>query len=617
MIKKIQSKTNNIFSTQFSNDEIIFLKELSEEKEVPNIEKYINKKEIIYSIILKYNPLSIFTSKSTRSVLERYPEIYKFPKRVFKTNPITSENINLEFESFFNQIMEYTDSDYLESEKSMGVKIVNNAFAKAGFKESFVSSFWSARERLQNRKFRVEEYINSFQNDDYKELLEEKNIFESLDIDEDIDEDIEMLETLKQNIDISNVINICKKEKAALDELVNFSEYLISNHPQPDPKLQHLIIILKDLIFEKKPTLIFARYIATLDSAYEEIVKQFSKNINGIGMFKGTDIWYEINGNRYQSNKYEIKQLLESGEIQILLCSEAASEGINLQAADKLINLDVPWVPSMLEQRIGRIARLGQQSDEVRVYNLWYPDSYEAKIYATLIKREDLYSLAMGPFPQIVSQKIKSEVKATEDSVTSLIDELNSKKAETEFIGLSQLWDFDREQHQTYGNLFRKDMLGLLSSFGYDVNDYTFEAGQDNVFTLKSNIFKEFITKESIIENGNQKLYKIYSNKQLYGFLVKKNDESLYKLVSPRNLSNLLESLLSGKENKVEILAEIENPKALNLNEIILIYKDKLIDWFIPDHSQFLKFPTTKEIEEYELSIEFVANINLKTDKAS
>ena len=198
----------------------------------------------------------------------------------------------------------------------------------------------------------------------------------------------------------------------------------------------------------KKPTLIFAHYIATLDSAYNEIVKQFSGNITGIGMFKGSDIWYEINGVRYQSNKYEIKQLLESGEIQILLCSEAASEGINLQAADKLINLDVPWVPSMLEQRIGRIARLGQESDEVKVYNLWYPNSYESKIYSALLKRVDLLSLAMGHFPEIVSQKIKSEIKHTEDVITSLIDELNSKKAETEFIGLSQLWDFDREEHR-------------------------------------------------------------------------------------------------------------------------------------------------------------------------
>ena len=123
-------------------------------------------------------------------------------------------------------------------------------------------------------------------------------------------------------------------------------------------------------------------------------------------------------GNRYKSNKKQIKKLLQSGEIQILFCSEAASEGINLQAADKLINLDVPWVPSVLEQRIGRIARFGQESKEVRIFNLWYPNSYEADIYKTLMERVDLLKLAMGPFPNIVSKRIKSEVSDINHSVS-------------------------------------------------------------------------------------------------------------------------------------------------------------------------------------------------------
>ena len=131
--------------------------------------------------------------------------------------------------------------------------------------------------------------------------------------------------------------------------------------------------------------------------------------------------------------------MLETGEIQILFCSEAASEGINLQAADKMINIDVPWVPSVLEQRIGRIARLGQESEEVRIFNLWYPDSYEADIYQALIDRVDLLKIAMGSFPTIVSKKIKTAVSNSTDVVVSLIDELNEKKAEVEYKGLSRL----------------------------------------------------------------------------------------------------------------------------------------------------------------------------------
>ena len=57
-------------------------------------------------------------------------------------------------------------------------------------------------------------------------------------------------------------------------------------------------------------------------------------------MFKGTEIWYEINGKRYSADRNQIKTLLFNGDLQILFCSEAASEGINLQAADMMINME-------------------------------------------------------------------------------------------------------------------------------------------------------------------------------------------------------------------------------------------------------------------------------------
>ena len=70
-----------------------------------------------------------------------------------------------------------------------------------------------------------------------------------------------------------------------------------------------------------------------------------------------------------KSSREEIKEDLESGNIEIIFCSTAAQEGVNLQSAASLINLDVPWIPSDLEQRIGRIARLGQKERVVNTHN--------------------------------------------------------------------------------------------------------------------------------------------------------------------------------------------------------------------------------------------------------
>ena len=57
-------------------------------------------------------------------------------------------------------------------------------------------------------------------------------------------------------------------------------------------------------------------------------------------------------------------------EIKLLVGTDAASEGLNLQTLSTLINLDLPWNPTRLEQRKGRIQRIGQISDKIHIYNM-------------------------------------------------------------------------------------------------------------------------------------------------------------------------------------------------------------------------------------------------------
>ena len=613
-IKPIAEKLSYFSKSIFTDKEISLLnKIINSERDNLDLEYFKLQSKTLYELGIKFNPLSMFTSKSSRDVLERYPDTYNFPIRKFVSSPITEENIYLEFELFFKDLMKYADEDYLSSEQAMGVVMQNTSFAKAGFKESFVSSFWSARERLVNRKKIVEQYIERTEKGNLKDLLDEKNIIDEFyDVDDLETEGNEFeVKDIKDTSLLPNVLNACKKEREQLKALIQYSDALIEEKAEPDPKIEHLKILLKELLQEKRPTLVFAHYIATLDNAYESVMSEFSQKINGVGMYKGGEIWYEISGNRYKSNKKQIKKLLHSGEIQILFCSEAASEGINLQAADKLINLDVPWVPSVLEQRIGRIARFGQESKEVRIFNLWYPNSYEADIYKTLMERVDLLKLAMGPFPNIVSKRIKSEVSDINHSVSAMINELNEKKAETEYVGLSQLWDYDNENHQTFGNSFRERLLHVISKAGISTDEYTNKAGEENVVTFKSKILKEFMEKMKVSSKGNFVLYKLFSNKKLYGFVVNKEETDFYYLISPRNLPEILDAIYFDDVPELNYIQELDlnNKKLVN---IISIYKNKLQEWFIPDHNYF-----TKDTEDYDTDIndytlERFSNINIK-----
>lgn len=86
-------------------------------------------------------------------------------------------------------------------------------------------------------------------------------------------------------------------------------------------------------------------------------------------------------------DRERVKARFLRGDIDVLVCTDAAAEGLNLQTADLLINFDLPWNPMKVEQRIGRIDRIGQRHEAIYVLNLCYVDSAEQIVYDRLLTR--------------------------------------------------------------------------------------------------------------------------------------------------------------------------------------------------------------------------------------
>ena len=106
-----------------------------------------------------------------------------------------------------------------------------------------------------------------------------------------------------------------------------------------------------------------------------------------------------MNGTYTKCTKEEIKAKVRNREIKLLVGTDAASEGLNLQTLSTLINLDLPWNPTRLEQRKGRIQRIGQVSDTIHIYNMRYKDSVEDKVHRVLSERlEDIFNM-FGQIP--------------------------------------------------------------------------------------------------------------------------------------------------------------------------------------------------------------------------
>lgn len=109
---------------------------------------------------------------------------------------------------------------------------------------------------------------------------------------------------------------------------------------------------------------------------------------------------------------------------QVLICTDAGSEGRNLQFANVIINYDLPWNPMRVEQRIGRVHRIGQTKDVI-IINLAIKDTIEAYILNRLYEKINLFHTTIGEMDLILSQ-IKTD-KSFEKSVFDLIMEGEDK----------------------------------------------------------------------------------------------------------------------------------------------------------------------------------------------
>lgn len=91
----------------------------------------------------------------------------------------------------------------------------------------------------------------------------------------------------------------------------------------------------------------------------------------------------------------------------ILLSSEVASEGVDLQFSSLLINYDLPWNPARIEQRIGRIDRIGQQEEQILIWNLVYEDSIDDRVYERLLDRLGAFRQALGSMEAVLGEEMR------------------------------------------------------------------------------------------------------------------------------------------------------------------------------------------------------------------
>lgn len=212
--------------------------------------------------------------------------------------------------------------------------------------------------------------------------------WQGTEVDEDEDEETVDEEQMRY-------LTITEREK-----LQQFISVLDANK-ENDPKYKVVLDCLLNLKWLDLGCIIFSQYYDSI----EWLSKQLSADLSDetIGIYAGGQKSGIIQNKIFTHRDREvIKQMVRKGEIRLLLGTEAASEGLNLQTLGTLINLDLPWNPTRLEQRKGRIQRIGQVRDTVFIYNMRYKDSVEDRVHDLLSDRlENIYNL-FGQIPDVL-----------------------------------------------------------------------------------------------------------------------------------------------------------------------------------------------------------------------
>jgi len=210
-------------------------------------------------------------------------------------------------------------------------------------------------------------------------------------LDEDEAEDVDTGEA--STVDDAEAVPLTQNDMDQLRSYVDRIEVV------QDSKFEQLMRDLNDARNSARATIVFTQFTDTLDALRDRLAAAYRSQLatyTGAGghVFRD-ESWVEV-------SKQELVEAMNASRVTVLLATDAASEGLNLQACSYLINYDLPWNPMKVEQRIGRIDRIGQKRPVITVRNYVVPDTVEEHVYAALAQRIDLFRGLLGTLQPIL-----------------------------------------------------------------------------------------------------------------------------------------------------------------------------------------------------------------------
>ena len=220
-------------------------------------------------------------------------------------------------------------------------------------------------------------------------------------------------ETEEQNIELAVDSS---EEKEVLKRLIERLEQISG-----DPKLDATIHFLEREKWLDHGTIIFSQYYDTAKWIADSLAEKYPNQAIGLYAGASRSRLYQLSES-VSIERETLKKMVADHQIKIMVATDAACEGLNLQTLGTLINIDLPWNPTRLEQRIGRIKRFGQAREKVDMLNLVNEHTVDEKVYDRLSERmRDRFNL-FGSVPDTIKDEWIEDIETLGEKMDEYID---------------------------------------------------------------------------------------------------------------------------------------------------------------------------------------------------
>jgi len=325
-----------------------------------------------------------FMRRMTKEKMVKFDGTPLFPKRVARTIAYTLSDLEV---ALYSSVTRYVREEMGRAERLAGNKRNMVGFALTSLQRRLASSPEAIYRSLKSRLERLERTLRE------TELSVRGGAVETLwtelpgtvpDLEEEDESTVEQEEeAVTDRASSANTIAELRAEIAILQDLKERAWSVVkSGEDRKWRELSQLIQQEEKLLRPDgslKKLIVFTEFRSTLDYLVRQI-----ETVLGVGAV------VEIHGGTGREERLKVQERFRyQDDVRVLVATDAAGEGVNLQNAHLMVNYDLPWNPNRLEQRFGRVHRIGQE-ETCYLWNLLADGTREFDVYHQLLSKMEL-----------------------------------------------------------------------------------------------------------------------------------------------------------------------------------------------------------------------------------